>query len=345
MANYLIIRLSAIGDVAMTIPVIYSAAKANPQRSFTVLTQEFLTSLFINPPENMEVMGIDIKGEQKKLRGLVPFANRLSREDFDAVLDLHDVLRSKVIRSLMRMRGKKVYVLDKARKERKELTRRENKRLRPLKPVVERYTEVFYRAGIRFDLSFISLFADKAADLSVWKSLVGEKKGYWVGIAPFAKHRGKIYPVGEMEKVVESLSQREDTTVFLFGGRGEEAAVLEQWTSRYPNVMSTVGCTSLDGELALMSHLDLLVCMDSANMHFASLVGTRVISVWGATHPYAGFYVYGQNKSDAVQLPLACRPCSVFGQKPCFRGDWACMTGITPESLMEKIESALSSAV
>lgn len=329
----------------MTIPVIYSAAKANPQHAFTVLTQEFLTSLFINRPENVEVMGIDIKGKQKKLSGLIPFANRLSRGDFDAVLDLHDVLRSKVIRSLMRMRGKKVYVLDKARKERRALTWQENKRLRPLKPVVERYAEVFYRAGIRFDLSFVSLFQDRVADLSVWESFVGEKKGTWIGIAPFAKHPGKIYPAGQMEKVVEALSQRGDTTVFLFGGRGEEETLLEQWASRYPNVISTVGRASLRGEIALMTQLDLLVCMDSANMHFASLVGIRVVSVWGATHPYAGFYGYGQRGSDAVQLPLACRPCSVFGQKSCFRGDWACMTGITPESLVEKIESALSSAV
>ena len=119
-------------------------------------------------------------------------------------------------------------------------------------------------------------------------NLAGTKTGKWIGIAPFAKHRGKIYPTGEMELVMAELSDREDFTIFLFGGRGYEEALLDQWAFEYPRVKSVAGKYSLDQELALISRLDLLICMDSANMHFASLVGTRVLSVWGATHPYAG---------------------------------------------------------
>ena len=116
---------------------------------------------------------------------------------------------------------------------------------------------------------------------------------------------------------------------------------MEQWAFQYPRVKSVVGRYSLDNELALISRLDVLLCMDSANMHFASLVDTKVISVWGATHPYAGFYGYHQDPKNAVQLDLPCRPCSVFGQKPCFRGDWACMTQITPEMVVKKVKGQL----
>ena len=173
------------------------------------------------------------------------------------------------------------------------------------------------------------------------EAVAGTKKGKWIGIAPFAKHRGKIYPVDDMEQVVARLSENEDYTIFLLGGRGYEEAVLEQWAFQYPRVKSLVGRYSLDNELALISQLDVLLCMDSANMHFASLVGTKVISVWGATHPYAGFYGYHQDPKNAVQLDLPCRPCSVFGQKPCFRGDWACMTQITPEMVVKKVKVLL----
>ena len=95
-------------------------------------------------------------------------------------------------------------------------------------------------------------------------------------------------------------------------------------------------------ELILMSHLDVMVSMDSANMHLASITGTKVVSVWGATHPYAGFMGWRQSEDNAVQLPLACRPCSIFGNKPCRRGDFACMTGIKPEMIFEKIDKLLS---
>lgn len=342
MAKILVIRLSAIGDVAMTVPVIYSAAKANPQDTFTVLTQAFLIPVFMNRPANVDVIGINTKGAEKTLGGLLRFASALVKFDYDIVLDLHHVIRTMIISSLFRIKGKKVYVVDKARKERKHLTVRDHKVLKPLRPVIDRYADVFRAAGLNYTEAFTSLYESHPADLSVMETVAGTKTSKWIGIAPFAKHRGKIYPVDDMEQVVARLSENENYTIFLLGGRGYEEAVLEQWAFQYPRVKSLVGKYSLDKELALISRLDVLLCMDSANMHFASLVGTKVVSVWGATHPYAGFYGYHQDPQNAVQLDLPCRPCSVFGQKPCFRGDWACMTGIRPEVIVGKVNELLN---
>lgn len=345
MARVLVIRLSAIGDVAMTVPVIYSAAKANPQDSFTVLTQVFLMPLFMNRPPNVEIVGINTRGSEKGFIGLLKFASALVKYDFDIVLDLHNVIRTIIIRSFFKLSGKRVFALDKERKECQQLTAPKHKHLHPLRPVITRYADVFRAGGLNYTETFTSLFEGRRADLSGMEAVAGTKKGKWIGIAPFAKHRGKIYPTDDMEQVVASLSACEDYMIFLFGGRGYEEAVLEQWEFQYPRVKSIVGKYTLDNELALISRLDLLLCMDSANMHFASLVGTRVISIWGATHPYAGFYGYHQNPDDAIQLDLPCRPCSVFGQKPCLRGDWACMTQISPEKIVEKINEALREPV
>lgn len=343
MANILVIRLSAIGDVAMTIPVIYSAARSNPNDHFTVLTQAFLMPLFMNRPSNVETVGINIKGEEKKLWGLLKFASALTKYDFDLVLDLHDVIRTRIIRSLFKLKGKKVYVVDKARKERKELVAETDKKLVQLRPVVERYADVFRSAGLKYENLFTSLYGENRPNISAVEEIFGEYRGNrkWIGVAPFAKHKGKIYPIEEMEKVVITLSRKDSYTIFLFGGGEYEKAVFEEWEYQYPNVKSVVGKLSLDKELALIANLDLLLSMDSANMHFASLVGTRVLSVWGATHPYAGFYGYGQNPMDSIQVDMPCRPCSVFGQKECARRDWACMAAITPEMIITKIDRAL----
>ena len=279
MANILVIRLSAIGDVAMTVPVIYSAAKANPTDSFTVLTQAFLIPVFINRPKNVNVIGINTKSTEKTLAGLLRFASALVKYDFDMVLDLHDVLRTMIIRTLFRLNGRRVFVVDKARKDRARLTDAKHKRFKQLRPVIERYADVFRNAGLHYTESFTSLYETSTPDLSALEPLAGTKTGKWIGIAPFAKHRGKIYPTGEMELVMAELSDREDFTIFLFGGRGYEEALLDQWAFEYPRVKSVAGKYSLDQELALISRLDLLICMDSANMHFASLVGTRVLSL------------------------------------------------------------------
>jgi ADP-heptose:LPS heptosyltransferase len=90
-----------------------------------------------------------------------------------------------------------------------------------------------------------------------------------------------------------------------------------------------------------MSYVDVMLTMDSGNMHLASLVETPNVSIWGATHPYAGFYGFGQNPDNAVQIELSCRPCSVYGNKPCFRKDYACMNGISPQKIVKKISDAI----
>lgn len=341
MANFLVIRLSAIGDVAMTLPVVYSVARLNPTHTFTVLTQTFLMSIFVNRPENVSVVGINTRSSEKKLSGLLRFASALARYDFDYVIDLHDVIRTKIIRAIFLLKGKKVFVVDKARQERKALVREHHKIKRPLRPVIERYADVFKAAGLRYEAVFTSLFEGFHPDMTPIEAFTGPKEGQWIGIAPFAKHPGKIYPIEQMEEVVATLSKTEGTEIFLFGGRGYEEAILEEWAYRYPRVKNVVGHFNLDQELILISKLDLLVSMDSANMHFASLVGTRVLSIWGATHPYAGFYGYRQLPEDCLQVDLSCRPCSVFGQKPCARKDLACMNRITPGQILDKIKTIL----
>ena len=336
MSKILIIRLSAIGDIAMTIPVIYSAAASNPKDSFTVLTQTCLMPLFINSPDNVSVVGINTKTSEKSFFGFFKFALRLKMYKFDMVLDLHNVIRSRIVDIIFRLYFKKVFVIDKCRGERKKLVALPPKEIHPLRPVVKRYADVFRFAGFSFEETFISLFA------GIDNVLIEEKKGRWIGIAPFAKHKEKIYPLEKMEKVVKALSEQNGISIFLFGGHGKEEKILSNWEKLYKNTTSVVGCYSLDMELSFMSNLDVMLSMDSANMHLASLAGTRVISVWGATHPYAGFYGYNQREDLAVQVDLPCRPCSIYGNKPCFRGDRACMNNISTEQIVSKINGYLA---
>jgi ADP-heptose:LPS heptosyltransferase len=337
MSKALIIRFSAIGDVAMTVPIVYSAAKANPEDSFTVLTQTFLMPLFLNKPANVNVMGVNIRSTERTFWGLLRYAFLLRKYKFDKVLDLHNVLRSWLVDAVFFAGGKKIFKIDKSRKERKRLIARPPKEIRRLRPVTERYADVFRRAGFVFDGTFVSLFENRP----VKESFPEEKRGKWIGIAPFAKHKGKIYPLEKMETVIKQISETEDMTVFLFGGRGGEAEKLKKWSEKYPDVRNVAGCYLFDKELALISKLDVLVSMDSANMHLASLAGTKVVSIWGATHPCAGFYGYRQNPDNAIQTDLPCRPCSIFGNKPCYRGDYACLNEIVPEKIVRKVVDLL----
>ena len=165
MAHILVIRLSAIGDVAMTIPVIYSVARTYPQHTFTVLTQAFLIPLFKNHPSNVELIGINTQGAEKSLWGLLRFCSVLLRYPFDKVIDLHDVIRTKIIRNLFHLKRKPVFVMHKNRQETAQLTRPAQKVMRPLRPVIDRYGDTFRQAGFPFENTFTSLYETHPAPL------------------------------------------------------------------------------------------------------------------------------------------------------------------------------------
>lgn len=342
MSKILIIRFSALGDVAMTIPVVYSLAQEFPMHEITVLSRDSFRPMFQKLPDNVRFMGVDLKGKYKGIPGLNLLYKELRDEDYDYVADFHSVLRSRYLRVRFMLDGVSTASINKGRKEKKKLTQKNNKVFVQLKSGFSRYYEVLEKLGFRFDLSFNSVFDKKSDNFPEIISETGEKKDLkWLGIAPFAKHTGKIYPLELQEKVIAHFANDPRIKVFVFGGGKEEENVVRGWSETYPSIKSLVGKLDLSQELYLMSQLDLMYSMDSANMHLASLVNTPVISLWGATHPYAGFMGWNQSNENTIQVDLFCRPCSIYGQIPCYRKDYACLYQITPEQIINRIEHAL----
>jgi ADP-heptose:LPS heptosyltransferase len=321
----LVIRLSAFGDVAMTVPVLYSVANRYPNDEFILLTKNPLQHLFINKPENLKIFAVNTKEKYRGISGIYKLINDLNKKDIKKIADLHKVLRSICIDCYFKLKGKKVSVINKGKADKKALIRKKNKKNATLKSSVERYQNVFENLGYDASLNFTSLFADK-----------DEKDEIHIGIAPFAKHIGKIYPLDKMKQVICLLNKKPSIKIFLFGAKSERNE-LESLAEGRKRIELIAGQFPLHEELSLMNNLDVMLSMDSANMHFASLVNTTVVSIWGATHPYAGFYGYKQNPNNAIQLDMPCRPCSVFGDKPCRYGTYDCLNQIKPETIVDKI--------
>lgn len=341
----LVTRFSAIGDVAMTVPVVYSVCRANPETRFVMLTRPSMCAMMVNAPSNLILHPADVSHDYKGLTGMRRLLREVEGEHgpFDAMADLHNVLRTIMLGIMLRLKGVRVCRLNKARSRRRALTRARNKILLPLTPQTARYTEVFNRLGLTTsDSGFSSVWGDgKKGDPALFAEVTAPKAAgeHWIAVAPFARHKGKIYPLGLMHRVVESLAAA-GNRVFLFGGGDSERDTLAAWTG--PGIISLADRRrGFAVELALLSHMDVMVSMDSANMHLASLTGVPVVTVWGATHPYCGFRGYGQSDATAVQLSMTCRPCSIFGNKPCHRGDYHCLAGINPAAITDKVNDIL----
>ncbi|NPA36470.1 MAG: glycosyltransferase family 9 protein [Chlorobi bacterium] len=332
--NVLVIRLSAMGDVAMTVPVIKAFSIRFPDDNIFFLTRKTFNPFF-EGIDNVTLLNPDLKNRHNGVKGLYRLFREIKKDiKPDIIIDIHDVLRSKILRTFFHLSGINSYVIDKGRKEKALLTRAENKILKPLKHTVERYTDVFNKAGFVFHVEKVKTvqklkLSDKASELLV-------KDGKNIGIAPFAMHIQKQYPLDKVKKLISHLTGK-GYNIYVFGGGKKESEVAVQMENKISNVVSVIGKLSLKEEMAFISNLDLMISMDSANMHIAALTGIKIISIWGATHPYAGFTPFiDDSKSLIIQRDdLSCRPCSVFGNKPCYKDNMECFE-ISPALIAEE---------
>jgi ADP-heptose:LPS heptosyltransferase len=327
-SRILLIRLSALGDIAMTAPIVRAYAQAHPDIHFIMASAPLLAPLFQDLP-NLQFEPINTK-EYGGFLGPFRLFRRLRRLHPKAIFDLHRVLRSYAQSLLFFLCGTPVYALKKGRRARKQLTRPQHKTLEPITSMMARYEAVWLKAG------FPDLQVRQAPPIQRKSS---QNPVHQLGIAPFAKHDTKMWPLDKVEALIARLSQSGKYHISLLGGGSKETAILSGWSQRYSHTECVAGTLSFAQELALIGSLDLLLSMDSANMHFASFMGTPVISIWGGTHPYTGFYGWRQDPQNALQIDLDCRPCSVFGGKPCARKDHFCLQQISTDTVIQKIEA------
>lgn len=328
-------RLSAMGDVAMTVPVLRAFVKQYPTVQITVVSRPFFKPFFDGIP-NLSFLAFDEKERHKGFLGLLCLFNDLKQLKIDAFADLHNVLRSKVVRTLFALSGKKVAAVDKGREAKKALTALENKVFKQLPTMFENHTQVFEKLGFAIDL-LNPEFPKKAVLSAEIISIIGENNQKLIGIAPFAQYDSKVYPLDLMQEVISRLAENKNHTILLFGGGKKEIEILDSISSSYENVINMAGKIKFQQELELISNLDVMLSMDSGNAHIAAMLGVKVVTLWGATHPFAGFSPFNQPLENALVSDrnlFPKLPTSVYGNKK-VEGYEDAMRTITVDSIVK----------
>ena len=331
--HILIIRLSAMGDVAMTVPVLRELTKMNPSYKISILTNSQYFCFF-REFKNFNLIQFDKKQRHKGLIGIVRLYRELKKLEIDYVIDLHDVLRTKFLKLLFNI---PFYQIDKGRLEKQKLISGEV--FKPLKNTHQRYRDVFNNLGILIK-PITSSKIDKV-DISCLKISSQNKSTKTIGIAPFAAHKGKTYSIKLMEEVIKTLAI--DFHVFLFGGGEKEEIDLDELSNKYPNVVNLANKYSLDQQMDVISNLEIMISMDSSNGHVAALLGVKVLTIWGLTHPYAGFSPYGQSKENNILVDRSLFPkipTSIYGNKSPAGYDNAINT-ITTQEIINRVRELI----
>ena len=329
-----------MGDVAMTVPVLRIFSQTYPGVKITVLSRPFFKPLFEGIP-NLDFLEADVKGRHKRF-GIIKLANEAKDLEIDAVADLHNVIRSKIITKYLHLKGVKTATIDKGRAEKKTLVAAKGGIISPLKTTHQRYADVFEKLGLPIDLKQHIVPPKKRLSPKL-SGLLGVENKKLIGIAPFAAHQSKMYPLGIMAEVIRDLDGCDKYRIFLFGGGKKEIEQLKKMEHPFTNVTNVAGKLTFEEELALISNLDLMLSMDSGNGHLAAMFGVPVLTLWGVTHPFAGFAPFNQPEenqllSDRTKYPLI--PTSIYGNKFPAGYDEAMKT-IAPEMVVLKIAALL----
>jgi ADP-heptose:LPS heptosyltransferase len=338
--HILVIRLSAMGDVAMTVPVLRVFSQTYPEVKITVVSRPFFKPLFEGIP-NLDFLEADVYGKHKRL-GLIKLAKEAQALGIDAVADLHNVIRSNIITNYLKFKGLKTAAIDKGRAEKKALVSAKGGNISQLKTTHQRYADVFEKLGFPLKLES-HVNPPRKRLVPKLSALIGVEPKKLIGIAPFAAHNSKMYPLDLMKEVISDLDATDKYRIFLFGGGKKEIEQLKRLETPFGNVSSVAGKLTFEEELALISNLDLMVSMDSGNGHLAAIFGVPVLTLWGVTHPYAGFAPFNQQEYNQIlssreNFPLI--PTSVYGNKfP--KGYDGAMESITVETVISKIKGIL----
>lgn len=334
----LVIRNSAMGDVALTVPVLAAFRNQYPDAEIVMVTgKAFLP--FFRSVKGLKFFHPDFKGRHNGFPGIFRLFTDLRKTIRpDVIIDLHDVVRSKIVRWLFRFTGAKITVIDKGRKEKHDLITGKKKVF--LRHTVDRYCDAFEKAGFHVVPEKKNYFLPSQESLAKTDSILPGGSIIKIGIAPFAKHDLKMWPEEYMIKLLSIIAENNSCRFFVFGGK-EESARIKAIHERIPDSVIASGNMNLEEELALMSRLDMMISMDSSNMHMAALAGTKVISIWGGTDPMAGFGAWMQPDSYSIRVPvdeLDCRPCTIYGKGET-RNEFACMRRLTPEKVYARMRA------
>lgn len=325
----------------MTVPVIRAFIQQYPKIKLTILSRRSFEPLFADLP-NVHFLEADVYGKHKGFFGLLKLTREIKALRIDAIADLHNVIRSKIIVRNLSLKGIQAAGIDKGRAEKKKLTNAKGLGLVQLKSTHQRYADVFEQLGLPVDLSAHQAPERKPLS-SRLHTLIGKEPKKCIGIAPFAAYTSKMYPLASTKEVIAHLDGLDQYRILLFGGGKEEIADLAAMESSFSNVTNVAGALTFSEELDLISNLDVMVSMDSANGHLAAIYGIPVITLWGVTHPYAGFTPFEQPEenqllADRNIYPLI--PTSVYGNKfpPNYEN---AMESIPSERVIQKILEVL----
>jgi heptosyltransferase II len=332
--NVLAVRFSSIGDVLLTTPLLRAIRRRHPGSGLTVLTKQAYAPLLSHNPHVTRVIGVTPN------RRLMAMAAELRTAGYTHLLDLHDSVRTRLLRLLV---PGPWTTYPKHRLARAALIHTKRNHYRDSRAVAERYFDAARDLDVAPDGEPPDFFlaADAQKEATTWLQQVGLTGNHSViALAPGAAHATKRWPPEHWRELMQRIGEQGFAVVIV--GGSDDAALGATLTSAAPGrAVNAAGLFGLQGTAALLQRATALVSGDTGVMHMATAVGTPVVALFGPTVEPFGFFPYSP-RAQVVELGLPCRPCSSKGGPRCPLGHHRCLVDISPDRVHEVLRRCIS---
>jgi ADP-heptose:LPS heptosyltransferase len=322
----LIIRFSSIGDIVLTTPVVRCLKTQLDDVEVHYATKKKFEGLFEENPY------ID---KTHFLNGsLMQYIQQLKAEQFDYVIDLHNNLRTRIIKSSL---GIKSYSFNKLNWEKWLIVNLKINKL-PNVHIVDRYLETVKELGVKNDSLGLDYFIPEKDEVPVEWLPETHRAGY-VAYVIGAQHATKKLPIKKMIELCDKINKPiillggkedfvtgEEVRQFFESNKGSESfeAGLKELNKK-TIIYNACGKYNLNQSASLVKQSRFVFSHDTGLMHIAAAFKKEVFSIWGNTIPSFGMYPYRTKFTVFENNKLSCRPCSKIGYAKCPKGHFKCM--------------------
>jgi len=315
----LIIRLSSLGDILLTTPLIRAIKRENPAIQIDFLLRIEYRDLLIKNPNINELL-LFSRNDFENLN----LVKSLRNKNYELIIDLQNNLRSRGITS--KLSGKKLR-FDKKSFQKILLVKSKVNLLKNSPSIPVRYANVI--DGLELDDQGLDLFTDNEPSSEI------KKLENVIGLCPGARHITKRWPIEYFIQLSRFLIQN-NFNVALFGGKIDKE-FCKQIKGVVPEVINLQNDDNILQTAADMKLCKAIVCNDSGLMHAASAIGTKVLTIFGSSVKEFGFTPYNCKSLILENNSLSCRPCSHIGRESCPEEHFSCMKEIKPDFVFNEL--------
>lgn len=336
----LIIRLSSIGDILLTTPVIRLLEQKFPNSKIDFVIKKEFGELLIHHPDIHQHYIFDKDDRFKSLKGI---KQKIRNEKYDLVLDLHKNFRSFYL--TIASRANRIIRYKKGVIRRFLFVKFKLNFHHKIIPIHLRYLSCLAFYQILYDNQGLEIFFDDKTEQQILQkySQFLEKSGsLMIGIAPGANHATKRWTVEGFSSVINYLINKRKSKVIIFGNSEDRQIAQSLNINNKQFVLDTTGKLSILESGVLMNQCDLVITNDSGLMHLASALKKKVVAIFGSTTEELGFFPYTTEYTVIQNNFLKCRPCSHIGRTKCPKGHFKCIKEITAGQVIDAVEELLA---